>query len=101
MSPEGALLEVDGLSVSSPTVRGRVRAVQSVSFSMGRGEVLGLVGESGSGKSTVAHAIAPGLPRSAGHAGTVLFRDEDVFAMDAPELRNTAGKACRWSCKER
>jgi peptide/nickel transport system ATP-binding protein len=88
MSFEGTLLEVDGLSVSFPTMRGRVRAVQSVSFSMGRGEVLGLVGESGSGKSTVAHAIVRVLPRSAAHAGTVLFRDEDVFAMDAPKLRN-------------
>jgi peptide/nickel transport system ATP-binding protein len=88
MSPDGPVLEVDGLKISFPTLRGRVRAVQGVSFSIARGEVMGLVGESGSGKSTVAHAIVRVLPRAAEHSGRVLFQGADVMKMDTQQLRH-------------
>jgi peptide/nickel transport system ATP-binding protein len=60
------VLEVEGLCVDYGLGRDGVRAVTDVSFTLRRGEVLGLAGESGSGKSTLAYAItrllrAPGV----------------------------------------
>jgi len=58
MTPnEGPVLEVDHLQVDFLTRRGRVQAVRDVSFTIGKGETLGLVGESGSGKSVTAQAL--------------------------------------------
>ncbi len=54
---EQALLEVKDLRVEYLTPGRPVCAVDGVSFSIARGEVLGLAGESGSGKSTVAQAV--------------------------------------------
>jgi peptide/nickel transport system ATP-binding protein len=51
------VLEVDHLQVDFITRRGTVHAVRDVSFSIGKGETLGLVGESGSGKSVTAQAL--------------------------------------------
>ncbi|UCF42214.1 MAG: ABC transporter ATP-binding protein [Gemmatimonadota bacterium] len=61
-----------------------VRAVDGVSFSVGRGETLGLVGESGSGKTTLGRAILRLLPAT---AGAVRFDGMDVFRLDPPALR--------------
>ena len=73
-----ALLEVRDLRVWFPVragvfarTVGHVKAVDGVSFSLRRGETLGVVGESGSGKSTVARVVA-GLQRPTG--GSVLLR---------------------------
>src|SRR5260370_13834815 len=51
------LLEVKDLTVDYLASNGTVHAVTDVSFSLRRGEILGLAGESGSGKSTLAYAI--------------------------------------------
>jgi oligopeptide/dipeptide ABC transporter ATP-binding protein len=51
------LLEVDHLQVDFVTRRGTVHAVRDVSFTIGKGETLGLVGESGSGKSVTAQSL--------------------------------------------
>src|SRR5438874_3609143 len=51
------LLEVKNLNVDYLASNGTVHAVTDVSFTLGRGEILGLAGESGSGKSTLAYAI--------------------------------------------
>ena len=53
----GALLEVEDLQIELVTHRGVVRAVDGVSFTVGRGETVTLIGESGSGKSTTAMGI--------------------------------------------
>ncbi|MBY3157751.1 ABC transporter ATP-binding protein [Rhizobium leguminosarum] len=71
-------LEVDNLGVSlrSDHMLGRARtvhAVKGVSFSIDRGEAVGLVGESGSGKTTIARAIMGVVPAS---TGEIRFRQE-------------------------
>jgi peptide/nickel transport system ATP-binding protein len=92
MRPERPLLEVRELTVEYTTAAGPVRAVDGVSFSVGRGEVFGLAGESGSGKSTIAHAMLRLLPSAAAvTGGEVLFESADVLSMDESALR-----AFRW-----
>ena len=70
------LLEVRGLTHAFPLGRRAVlRAVDHVSFTLRRGEVLGLVGESGSGKSTIARCVMNLLrPQS----GQILYRGIDI-----------------------
>ena len=60
------LLEVDGLAASF----GAIRAVQSVSFSVEQGEILGIIGPNGSGKTTLFNMILGQLKPD---AGTVRF----------------------------
>jgi oligopeptide transport system ATP-binding protein len=86
------LLAVRDLRVHFPIERGvffrrevgRVRAVDGVSFTLAKGETLGLVGESGCGKSTTARAIIR-LVRPT--AGSVSFRGFDLATLDEPTMR--------------
>ncbi len=61
------LLDVDNLSVSFTTEAGEARVLDAVSFSIARGETLGLVGESGCGKSVTSLALMRLLPQPSGH----------------------------------
>jgi peptide/nickel transport system ATP-binding protein len=84
MTPAG-LLDVKGLEKQ---FRGRrnsvVRAVDGVSFTVGRGETLGLVGESGSGKTTVAHSIL-GLTKA--DSGTIEFEGRSLPDLPRGDMR--------------
>ena len=86
------LLSVEGLQTHFETGQDVLRAVDGVSFSIERGEVLGLVGESGCGKSVTSLSIMRLVPppgRVA--AGRVLFEGEDLLAKDAEAMRRVRG----------
>lgn len=87
------ILEVDGLSVDYGTGRRALHAVDRVSISLHRGEVLGIAGESGSGKSTLAYAMNRLLqPPGIITAGGVFYHPRtgppvDILALPDAELR--------------
>jgi len=84
----GVLLEVDGLQVGYRTGRGFMRAVDGVSFSLGKGRSLGLVGESGCGKTTVGMALLRLLPPNGEvRGGRILFEGEDLLRKGEEEMR--------------
>jgi oligopeptide/dipeptide ABC transporter ATP-binding protein len=75
----GSGLHVQGLTVTVPVHAGRAEVVHDVSFSVARGEAVGLVGESGSGKSMTLRAAMALLPRVAtADAGTVVLDDQPL-----------------------
>jgi len=78
------VLEVHDLRVEIPTRRGIVRAVDGVSFTVGRGEAVGLVGESGCGKTMTLRAVLGLLPpRARISGGQVLFEGRDLGRMSS------------------
>ena len=87
------LLSVDGLRVEFTTERGTIYAVNDISFSIGKGETLGIVGESGCGKSVTSLALL-GLLARAGRvaAGSAMFAGRDLLKMSGRELRAVRGK---------
>ena len=85
------LLEVNNLNVRFPTEDGVVHAVRDVSFSVDRGNVLGIVGESGSGKSVTAMAIMGLLPRSARITGSVRFDGVELLDLDVKRRASYRG----------
>ena len=88
------LLDVADLSVDFASQEGVVRAVNHVSFSVERGELVGLVGESGCGKSVTASAIL-GLTRMISNAttsGRIEFLGRDLLALPEPEVRSVRGR---------
>ena len=80
-----ALLEVRNFSTSFATPRGRLRAVDDVSFLLDRAMTLGIVGESGSGKTVLARSIMRLVGRTAIRTGEVLLESENI--VDAPVSR--------------
>ncbi len=92
MSAAEPLLDVKDLSVEFATEDGVVRAVDGVSFSVGRGQSVGIVGESGSGKS-VSMLTVMGLSRSrnATISGSAVFEGKDLLQASTAELRAIRG----------
>ena len=87
------LLDVQDLEVSFATEDGLVRAVDGVSFTLDRGEVVAIVGESGSGKSVTVMTLM-GLTRSpnARFAGSARLRGGDLVTASEDELERVRGK---------
>jgi len=87
----GPLLEVRDLRTSFRTPRGLVRAVDGVSFSLQRGQTLGVVGESGSGKSVLSRSIMGLLASNAVRSGEVLFEGRDISDLSPAAYRELWG----------
>jgi oligopeptide/dipeptide ABC transporter ATP-binding protein len=86
------LLQVTDLRTGINTRRGTVRAVDAVSFSLGRGRTLGIVGESGSGKTMLAKSIMGLLPRGkVDRAGSVLLDGEELLGRTRKQMRRVWG----------
>ena len=78
------LLRVENLKKYFPTHSGMLHAVDDVSFSLAKGETLGVVGESGCGKSTLGRTI---LRLHEPTAGKVFFRGEDITNADKKKMK--------------
>jgi oligopeptide transport system ATP-binding protein len=92
-APSSPLLDVRDLRTEFRTDDGVVRAVQGVSFTLARGEVLGIVGESGCGKSVTNLSILGLLPKPQGRVagGSVLFEGRDLVGLPEREMRKIRG----------
>jgi oligopeptide/dipeptide ABC transporter ATP-binding protein len=89
-----AVLEVRDLQTHFFLRRGVIKAVDGVSFTLHRGEVLGLVGESGCGKSLTALSIMRLLPKGGAETihGQVLLNGEDILLRSPGEMRDIRGR---------
>jgi peptide/nickel transport system ATP-binding protein len=76
------LLDIRGLTVEFATRRGTVRAIEKVSFAVGKGETVGIVGESGSGKSVSAYSVLRILDR----AGRIVAGSIDFGGMSLHKI---------------
>ena len=87
------ILDVKDLYIYYRTLRGKVRAVDGITFSIAEGESLGLVGESGCGKTTMGKALLRLLPENATiEKGEILFRGRDLVKASLQEMRSIRGK---------
>jgi peptide/nickel transport system ATP-binding protein len=88
-----ALLDVENLTVEFPTRRGVLRALDGISFSIDRGEILGVVGESGAGKSLTGAAII-GLLEPPGRVagGKILLAGERIDNLPPDKMRRIRGR---------
>ncbi len=90
---EQPVLEVDGLSVTLPSGADRTYAVEAVSFSVAKREILCVVGESGSGKSVTAHTVMGLLPRKqlTPVQGAIRLQGENLLDKTPQQLRDLRG----------
>ena len=85
------LLEVAKLSVDLLTSDGARRIVREASFTLDRGQTLGIVGESGSGKTMTALAVMGLLPDGATTSGAILFEGRDLTKLNEAQMRALRG----------
>lgn len=86
------MLEIKDLKVAFQNEAGpATEVVHGISFSLGKGETLGIVGESGSGKSVLSLATMGLLPKTAKTTGEILFNDEDILTMSEKSLCKLRG----------
>ena len=92
--PAGApLLEVRDLHVQFETSRGTVRAVDGISYTVNRGEIVAIVGESGCGKSVSSLAIMRLLAKTGRVTqGSIAFDGRNLLALSAEEMREIRGR---------
>lgn len=93
MSQDTTILKVENLHVAFDIEGKSYLAVEDVSFSLLKGQVLGLVGESGCGKSVTALSLM-GLIQKPGRIikGTILFEDKNLLQLPESELRKIRGR---------
>jgi oligopeptide transport system ATP-binding protein len=89
-----SLLEVNGLKTHFFTREGAVQAVDGVSFSVDKGQTLGIVGESGCGKSVTALSIMGLIPKPPAKIvdGSVLFDGRDLTKLSEKQLEDVRGR---------
>jgi peptide/nickel transport system ATP-binding protein len=87
------LLQIEGLGVSFPGDRGRMRVVDRVGLTIAEGETLALVGESGSGKSMTALAIMRLVPKPGAidQGSRIRFEGRDLLSLPVPQMRALRG----------
>ena len=86
-----AILEVADLHTQFDTLDGTVRAVDGVSFSLKRGETLGIVGESGCGKSVTALSILRLIPETGRLSGSIRFEGEELITLPEEDMKRLRG----------
>ena len=92
---EDYVLSVQDLHTSFFTDSGEAKAVNGVSFNLGRGKILGIVGESGSGKSVTAYSIMQILDDDGKvKSGKVLYNGQNVLEFDKKQMRDFRGEKC-------
>jgi peptide/nickel transport system ATP-binding protein len=90
---EAPLLAIENLAIALPQGAERPLAVDNISLTLARNEILCIVGESGSGKSMTAHAVMGLLPQPhvRATAGRILYQGEDLLAARPDRLRALRG----------
>ncbi|MEI6762159.1 MAG: ABC transporter ATP-binding protein [Betaproteobacteria bacterium] len=86
-----ALLDVRNLGVQLQTQRGPAAAVRELSFSLEKGQTLGLIGESGCGKSITAMALMGLLPERALTSGSIAFDGQELVGLPDAAMRRLRG----------
>jgi peptide/nickel transport system ATP-binding protein len=89
-----SLLKIKNLKTYFHTRAGTNRAVDDISFSIDKGEIVGVVGESGSGKSVTCHTMLGLLPQPPAkvEGGSITFDNEELLDLPEPFLRAIRGK---------
>lgn len=92
MTGAASTLKIQDLKTYFYTKAGIVKAVDGVTFSVNRGQIMGLVGESGCGKSVTGFSIL-GLVDPPGRvvSGRILFKGEDIVALPEPQMQRLRG----------
>jgi len=94
MKMDGNLLNIINLVMYYRTIKGEVKAVDNVSFSLHKGETVAIIGESGCGKSSLAKSIIRLLPRNVSvYKGKILFNGVNLLDLDEEVLN----KEIRWT----
>src|SRR3982075_4304994 len=87
------VLSIEDFSVTLPTPRGMLRAVDGVDLALEAGRTLGIVGESGCGKTMLSRAVLQLLPKKAKLSGRVMFDGQDLVHLDPERLRKLRGRS--------
>ena len=88
-------LDIQNLKISFSTPKGKLTAVNGISFNLNKGETLALVGESGCGKTVSALSILRLLPEPPAEisSGKILFSGQNLLSLSAKELRDLRGRS--------
>jgi peptide/nickel transport system ATP-binding protein len=90
----GSLLNIINLTMYYRTIKGEVKAVDNVSFSLQKGETIAIIGESGCGKSSLAKSIIRLLPRNISvYKGKVLFNGVNLLDLNEEDFN----REIRWT----